>query len=133
MDIVDETLQGWRRGRFAYGQDDCWLSIGRYLARTGHEDVTSLFVGKYETHEGAVAQMAAYGGAAGLMDLAGAVIRAGRPERGDVVELLYSDDDGSQSIGGLCTGGFVAARLERGVIEVRVGLLKIGGVWHGCR
>lgn len=132
-DIVDETLSAWRQGHFSYGQDDCWLSIGRYLARTGHDDVTPQFVGRYSTQEGAIRQMDAHGGACGLMALAGAIPKQGIPSRGDVVEVIYDDDDGQHGIGGLCTGGFVAVRLERGVVEVRTGLLTIGGVWHGSR
>ncbi|MEC3912198.1 hypothetical protein U5A82_17465 [Sphingobium sp. CR2-8] len=130
-DIVDETLTEWRRGKFVYGQSDCMLSIGKYLARTGHKDVTDQFVDRYDTHEGAVAMMAAHGGVAGLMALAGAKPKDGPAERGDVVEVLYKDEDEEGSIGGICTDGFVAMRREGYVTEVRVGLLSIGGVWHG--
>lgn len=132
-DAVDETLREWRTGTFAYGATDCMLSIGRYLARTGHEDVTGQFVGRYDDAVGARAQMAAHGGVPGLMALAGAVERDGAPERGDVVEVLYRDDDGACSIGALCTGDAVALRLERGMVEVVLRLVRIGGVWHGRR
>lgn len=133
-DVVEATLREWRQGRFSYGQTDCMLSIGRYLARTGHADVTPQFIGRYDTHDGAVEMMAAHGGVAGLMALAGAAPKEGMPERGDVVEVFSRDDDGSIiEIGGICTGDCVALRLERGMVEVRLRLVSYGGVWHGCR
>ena len=133
MDIVDETLHQWRSTSFVYGQSDCMLSIGRYLARTGHKDVTSRFIGRYDDHEGAQQIMADHGGVEGLMELAGAEPHYGTPDRGDVVEVVYVEDGDRMGVGGLCTGGMVAVRLERGVIEVRLGMVEIGGVWHGRR
>lgn len=133
MDIVDETLREWRSGAFAYGQSDCMLSIGRYLARTGHKDVTGLFVGRYDTHEGAVAQMEAHGGVPGLMALAGAAVKEGAPVRGDVIEVIYSDYEGDCGIGGICTGDAVALRLSRGMVELTLRLVRYKGVWHGSR
>lgn len=133
-DLVDETLREWRRSAFVYGQTDCMLSIGRYLARTGHEDRTSLFAGRYDTHEGAVAMMAEHGGVPGLMAIAGAVEKEGAPERGDVVEVFYRDDEGGPcSIGTICTGDSVALRLDRGMIEIKLRMVRTGGVWHGSR
>lgn len=133
MDIIDETLQEWRSGAFTYGQTDCMLSIGRYLARTGHADVTGQFVGRYDTPEGALAQMLDHGGVPGLMALAGAVVKDGAPERGDVIEVLYQDEETLCSIGGLCTGDAVALRLERGMVELSLRFVRYRGVWHGCR
>lgn len=130
-DIVDDTLREWRRSAFVYGQSDCMLSIGRYLARTGHDDVTGQFIGRYDTAEGAQAQMEAHGGVPGLMALAGAVAKDSLPVRGDVVEVLYLDDDGITSIGAICTGDSVALRLERGAIEVRMKFVRYRGVWRG--
>tara|TARA_R110000868_G_scaffold305573_8_gene566639 strand:- start:2992 stop:3402 length:411 start_codon:yes stop_codon:yes gene_type:complete len=130
-DIVQETLTEWRRGKFVYGQSDCMLSIGRYLAKTGHKDVTGQFVGTYDDHDGAKAQIAANGGIPGLMALAGARPKDGPPEHGDVVEILYKDEDEEGSIGGLCVNGFVAVRREDYVTEVRLSLLNIAGIWHG--
>ncbi|ALJ12648.1 hypothetical protein LH19_07190 [Sphingopyxis macrogoltabida] len=127
MDVVDETLREWRRSAFVYGQSDCMLSIGQYLARTGHRDVTGQFLSQYSTAEGAEAQMAAHGGIPGLLALAGAVVKTGAPSRGDVLEIAY--DDGS--IGGLCTGDSAAVRLERGVVELKLRFLTILGVWAG--
>lgn len=133
MDLVDETLREWRSSSFAYGRSDCMLSIGRYLARTGHEDVTGLFVGRYDTHEGAIAQMADHGGVPGLMAMAGAVPRTGDPVRGDVLEVLYQDGDDVSAIGGLCTGDAVALRLERGTVELSLRFIRFRGAWHGSR
>lgn len=133
MDLVDETLREWRSGAFAYGQTDCMLSIGRYLARTGHEDVTGQFLGRYDTHEGAIEIMAEHGGVPGLMALAGARERCGRPVRGDVIEVVYEDDDQVMGIGGICTGDSVAVRLERGMVELNLRLIRYRGVWRGSR
>lgn len=133
MDVVDETLREWRTGAFVYGQSDCMLSIGRYLARTGHEDGTGQFLGRYDTAEGAIAMMRAHGGIPGLMAIAGAVPKAGPPARGDVLEVLYHDDDADVGIGGLCTGNAVALRLERGTVELNLRFVRYAGVWHGSR
>ncbi|WP_311271031.1 DUF6950 family protein [Sphingobium sp. WCS2017Hpa-17] len=130
---MDDTLREWRRSAFVYGQSDCMLSIGRYLARTGHEDVTGQFVGRYDTAEGAQGQMAAHGGVAGLMALAGAVAKDGEPARGDVVEVLYDGEGETLAIGGICTGDSVAVRLERGMVEIRLKFVRHRGVWHGSR
>lgn len=133
MDLVDETLREWRSGIFVYGQTDCMLSIGRYLARTGHADVTGQFIGHYDTPEGALAQMLKHGGVAGLMALAGAVPKHDAPSRGDVLEVLYQDEEMLCSIGGICTGDAVALRLERGMIEVSLRFVRYRGMWHGDR
>ncbi|AJA07473.1 hypothetical protein SKP52_02710 [Sphingopyxis fribergensis] len=127
MDLVDETLREWRRAAFVYGQSDCMLSIGRYLAKAGHKDVTGQFLGRYTTAEGAEAQMAAHGGVAGLIALAGAAPKPGAPARGDVLEIAY---DGG-SIGGLCTGDCAAVRLDRGVVELKLRFVTVLGVWAG--
>ncbi|WP_305096487.1 DUF6950 family protein [Croceibacterium aestuarii] len=130
MDLVDETLREWRSGALVYGQSDCMLSIGRYLARAGHKDVTGLFVGRYDTREGALAMMAEHGGVPGLVAMTGAVPKCGAPARGDVLEVLYQDEDGVTGIGGICTGDAVALRLERGTIEVALRFVRYAGVWH---
>jgi hypothetical protein len=131
MDVVDETLREWRAGAFVYGQTDCMLSIGRYLARTGHKDVTGQFIGQYDTHEGALAQMLDHGGVAGLMALAGAVPLRSKPARGDIVEALYQDEAILCGIGALCTGDGVALRLERGMIELSLRFIRYRGAWAG--
>lgn len=129
-DLVDETLRQWRSEPAIYGQSDCMLSIGIYLARTGHRDVTGRFAGKYKTAKGARGMMARNGGVAGLMSLAGAVIKTTPPARGDVVEVMWANDE---HIGGLCTGDAVALRLEKGVVELSLRFVSIGGVWDGHR
>lgn len=133
MDVVDQTLHEWRSTRFIYGQSDCMLSIGRYLAGTGHEDVTAQFIGRYDTHEGALAMMMDHGGVAGLMAMAGAVPLIGGPSRGDVLEVLYQDEEAVCALGGLCTGGAVAVRLERGVVEMSLKFVRYRGAWRGNR
>lgn len=128
-DAVDETLKIWRSTPFVWGDSDCMLSIGDYIARIGGEDGTGLFRGKYETQEQALAHMHHFGGVGGLVALAGAVPVDGPPERGDIVALPTGDCDDPQ-IGGICTGDMVAVRLERGVVEVLVRLIKIEGVFR---
>ncbi|MHA0335843.1 DUF6950 family protein [Sphingomonas aquatilis] len=132
-DIVGETLREWRSGAFVYGQTDCMLSIGRYLARTGHVDVTPQFIGRYDDQAGALAQMMDYGGVPGLMAMAGAAPLDGCPSRGDVIEVMYEDDESLCSIGGLCTGDAVALRLERGMVELSLRFIRFRGAWHGSR
>lgn len=126
MDLVDQTLREWRTSDFAYGQTDCMLSVGRYLARAGRKDVTGLFVGRYDTQEGALVMMAEHGGAGALIAATGATPVDGRPQRGDVLALVYGED----TIGALCTGGMVAARLDRGIVEVSLRLVKWRGAWR---
>lgn len=132
-DIVYETLREWRSSAFVYGQTDCMLSIGRYLARTGHQDVTGRFSGRYHDQAGALAQMLDHGGVPGLMAMAGAMPLAGKPARGDVIEVMYEDEASLCSIGGLCTGDAVALRLERGMVEASLRFIRYRGVWHGRR
>jgi|TARA_R100000093_G_scaffold56468_2_gene29274 hypothetical protein len=126
MDIVDHTLREWRRSPFVYGQSDCMLSIGKYLAAAGAKDVTDMFAGKYSTHEGALEQMASHGGCGGLIAMTGAVPVNDEPMRGDVLEVAHGED----TIGGLCTGGMVAVRLDRGVVEVALKFVEWRGVWR---
>lgn len=127
MDIVDTTLREWRQAAFVYGQSDCMLSIGRYLALTGHKDITAQFLGRYSTAEGAEKQMEAHGGIAGLMAMMGAVEKLDAPARGDVLEVAYEGG----SIGGLCTGDCAAVRLDRGVAELSLKFVRVLGVWAG--
>lgn len=126
-DLVDLTLQEWRRTPFIYGQSDCMLSIGRYIALCGGLDLTGQFVGKYDDHEGALDVLRNGGGVGGYVEAAGFVRVDDEPRRGDVVGLQCNDDD---EIGALCTGGMIAARLERGVVEVAAKMLRVKGVWR---
>jgi len=121
---LDETLSLWRSTPFLYGQSDCMLSVGDYLASRGAVDVTSLFKGRYDTEDGAIVQMAAYGGACGLVDMTG-VERTTEPVRGDVVVIQLGD----VQIGALHTGNGVAARLERGTVEVSTRFVQIVAAW----
>lgn len=126
MDVVDQTLQEWRRTPFAYGASDCMLSVLKHLARTGATDTTARYAGKYSDHDGALAMMAAHGGAAGLIEATGAVKVDGAPQRGDVMEMAY----GEETIGGICTGGMVALRLDKGVKEFALRFVIWRGVWR---
>jgi hypothetical protein len=123
-DYVDQTLRLWRSTPFAYGDTDCMLSVGDYLASRGVLDVTGQFRGTYADEAGALAHVAARGGICGLVDMTG-LPSTDRPARGDVVCL----DTGEIEVGALCTGTGVAARLERGVIEVDLRLVKITKAW----
>lgn len=124
--IVDRTLKLWRSTPFVWGQSDCMLSIGDYVASAGGKDVTALFRGLYASEAGALDQMGLHGGMAGFAALAGLQV-ATVPQRGHVIALATSG--GMDHIGALCTGDGVAARLERGVIEVNLRHIKIIGAW----
>lgn len=131
-DLVDSTLRLWRSQPFQYGGTvphvpgvgDCMLSIGEYLASCGLTDVTGMFRGRYNDEAGALAQMTAYGGAVGLVDMTGA-IRTDAPVRGDVVVI----DTGQVDIGTLCTGDRIAARLDRGVVEIPLRFVRVVQSW----
>lgn len=126
-DPVEQTLQEWRQGCFVYGESDCMLSIFRYVGLCGLRDVSDRFRGRYSDHESALRMMHLHGGVSGLMELTGAVEVDDEPQRGDVVELLY---DETETIGSICTGGMLAARLERGVAEVSMRFVRWRGVWR---
>jgi len=123
-DRVDETLHLWRSTPFVYGQSDCMLSIGDYIAACGGRDVTGRFRGTYDDEPGALAHVGGCGGVSGLVDMTG-LQRVDRPARGDVVCL----DTGQVEVGAICTGIGIAARLERGVIEIDLRFVKIAQAW----
>jgi hypothetical protein len=131
-DIVDETLRLWRTNPFRWGGivphvpgvGDCLLSIGEYIAGRGGLDIAARFRGSYSDEAGAMGHVQAAGGAGALIDLTG-LPHTDNPGRGDVVLL----DTGSTRVGALCTGPGVAARLERGVIEVDRRLCNIVRAW----
>lgn len=127
MDPLDKTLSHWRKTPFAYGSEDCVLSVLRYAAELGAKDVVPLYAGQYDDQEGALWTMEDAGGFAALIESCGAVPVNGPPERGDIVGVVMGDGD---CIGGLCTGGMIAMRLERGVVEIAARLLKLKGVWR---
>lgn len=129
IDIVDRTLEQWRRSSFVWGEADCMLSIGDYIAQRGGEDVTGVFRGRYSTAVGAMRFMRLYGGVAGLIDLTGIERIDGGPQRGDVVALVAPDCDGGE-IGAICTGDGIAARQVRGVAEMQTRLVRLSGVWR---
>lgn len=128
MDAVDATLKHWRQTAFEWGTEDCMLSVGDYIARCGHKDVTTMFRGRYDDREGALAFMEQFGGAPGLIEMTGVKRREGSPQRGDVVAMATDPIDGG-TIGAICTGDMIAARISRGVIEVQMRLVKIVGAW----
>lgn len=127
-DIIDSTLYLWRSTPFVWGEADCLLSVGDYIAARGGYDVTGLFRGTYGDEAGAMAYVGRYGGVEGLIDLAGVprVPDDREAVRGDVVAL----DTGGVIVGALCTGPGIAARLERGVIEVDRRFVRIAGAWE---
>lgn len=131
MDVVDLTLARWRQHPFTWGDADCMLSIGDYIALRGGKDVTGLFRGHYDSMEGAMAFMTQYGGAPGLIDLTGIerLPEGTEPLRGDVVAMAVDEEDGG-SIGAICTGGMIGARLERSVVEVATRFVVLKGVWR---
>lgn len=127
-DIVDQTLKLWRTTAFIYGTSDCLLSIGDYLVGRGAPDAGALFRGTYNDEAGAMAHVTAYGGPHKLLDLFGLPpIDPADTMRGDVV--VIDPGDGGSSVGALITGDSVAARLERGVIEVRRRFVIVTHAW----
>lgn len=126
MDAVDRTLKFWRTVPFEWGDQDCMLSVGDYIASRGGLDVATRFRGTYSTEEGAKAHIDAHGGASGLIDLTGIPRVEGEPERGDVLAVCL----GGEEIGGICTGGMVAVRLQRGVGEALLRFVQLKGIWR---
>lgn len=132
-DHVDETLRLWRSAPFTWGgtvphvpgRGDCLLSIGDYIAARGGVDVSECFRGTYSTEAGAIAHLEAHGGPVGLVDLTG-LPHTDAPARGDVVVI---DTGEGVHIGALCTGPGIAARLERGVIEISLRFAVIVQGW----
>lgn len=124
MDHVDHTLRLWRSTAFMWGDSDCMLSIGDYIARRGGLDVTSFFRGTYDSEAGALAHVESQGGLEAMVDLTG-LPHTDDPQRGDVVIL----DTGFNQVGAICTGDSVAARLERGVVEVSMNFVNLTQAW----
>lgn len=124
-DLVDHTLSEWRRGGHVWGQSDCLLSVGDYLAAAGYADVSGRFRGTYSTEDGAQAIMDNHGSARGLIDMTGALRADGEPARGDVVLI--------SGIGALCTGDGYALRLERGVVELNRRFITPDAAWKVVR
>ncbi len=128
-DIVDETLRYWRQTPFEYGQHDCLLSIGDYIAITGGVDISATFRGKYYSEQEARNFVHQHEGPQGLIDLTGLPqIDPCDAVRGDVV-VLDTGTGSDGSVGAICTGQGVAARLERGVIEIDLKYVKITHAW----
>jgi hypothetical protein len=127
VDQIDRTLAIWRASRFMWGHADCLLSIGDYIAaRDGLWNVADGFRGTYDSEAGAQRWLRLYGGVSGIIGLCGLQpIEPADAIRGDVVVL----DTGDASVGALCTGPGVAARLERGVVEVNRRLVPITHAW----
>lgn len=120
-ELIEQTLAEWRRGSHIWGESDCMLSIGDYIAAAGYKDVTGLFRGTYDDEAGASDHIDANGGCEGLIDLTG-IPRTDEPQRGDVTIV--------QGIGALCTGHSYVLRLERGVIEINARLYKPETFWR---
>lgn len=128
IDQVDITLRLWRSTPFIWGSADCLLSIGDHIARCGGVDVSSRFRGTYDTEAGALAHVERHGGVAALIDLTG-LTQTACPVRGDVVALLTSEG----AVGALCTGEGIAARLERGVIEIERRFVRFSHAWEASK
>lgn len=122
-DRVDELLKGWRKSAFAWGETDCFLSVGSYLATQGGADLTPEFRGQYATAEAAAERVAAAGGGMAIIDASG-LSRTAQPARGDIVLL-----DIGYGVAGVHTGDSVAVRLERGVLEINKRFVKILAAW----
>ena len=128
MDLVDETLREWRRHPHQYGVNDCVLSAAAYFVRLGAAAEMPWFTGAYNDNDGAMVILSEIGGMERAMEIVGGTLIEEAPRRGDFIGL-FADVD--YVIPSLCTGDSVAARLERGVVEVRLGLVRWRGVWRG--
>lgn len=123
--LLNDTIDDWRRSAFVWGQSDCLLSVGDYIAAAGHMDVASRFRGTYDTEEGAMAHVLEYEGHEGLIDLTG-LPRVDQPERGDVAVI----DTGETDVAALCTGDGFVLRLERGTVEVNARFVTVVAAWR---
>ena len=128
MDAVDLTLRDWRRHPHEYGINDCVLSAAAYFMRLGVRDAMPDFAGTYHDNDTAMEVLASLGGMERAMEIVGGTPVEGPPQRGDMIGLLA---DADYVIPSLCTGDMVAARLERGVIEVKLKFVAWRGVWRG--
>ena len=129
MDAVDVTLREWRRHPHQYGVNDCVLSAAAYFVLTGAAKEMPWFAGTYSDDESAMAVLAELGGMERVMELIGGTLVDGAPRRGDLIGFLSGEVD--YPIPALCTGDGMAARLERGVIEVKLKFVAWQGVWRG--
>lgn len=128
MDLVDETLREWRRHPHQYGVNDCVLSAAAYFVSLGAAAAMPWFAGTYDDDVSAMAVLAQLGGMPCAMEIVGGTLVEGEPRRGDFIGLRA---DADYVIPSLCTGDSVAARLERGVIEIRLKFVRWQGVWRG--
>lgn len=128
MDVVDETLRGWRRRPHRYGVNDCVLSAAAFFVATGAAPRMPWFAGTYDDHDSAMVLLAELGGMERTMEIIGGTPVEGPPQRGDFIGLLT---EAKYVIPSLCTGDGVAARLERGVIEMSLRFVQYRGVWRG--
>jgi len=128
MDLVDDTLRDWRRHPHQYGVNDCVLSAAAFFVTIGSAAGMPWFSGTYDDNDTAMAVLAELGGMERAMEIVGGTPIDGPPQRGDFIGLIA---DADYVIPALCTGDSVAARLERGVIEVKLKFVAWRGVWRG--
>ena len=126
-DNLEQTLKQWRQSSFEYGERDCMLSLAEYAARCGWPDVRESYRGRYNTHDGAEAMIAASGGIPAIIERVGLCripLEEARP--GDIVMVRIGD----QELGAICTGPGIVARLERGTVEINLRFVKILAAWR---
>jgi hypothetical protein len=130
-DHIDDTLKRWRQTEFDYGEADCLLSIGDYIKETCGINNVDNWRGTYFSQNEALTLVADNGGAHGIIDTTGLEqIDPSDAKRGDVVVIDTLTGKGLEAtIGALCTGPGVAARLERGVIEIDRRFVRITHAW----
>ncbi len=100
------------------------LSIADYLLDLKGTDIAYDFRGRYTTEQQAKTRLSAAGGPVALMERSG-LPDTTAPERGDIMLV----EIGGEMIGALCTGGAMAARLERGVIELDIRFVHVMRCW----
>lgn len=128
--IIDDTIKFWRRTAFEWGQSDCLLSIGDYLALCGYQDVTGLFRGTYDDEATALGLVASHGGSEGLIDMTGVPrCHIDQLTRGDVVLFDTGTGEPGALIAALYNGDTVVGRIERGTVEIAARFVKIVQAW----
>lgn len=129
-DATDVTLKDWRRTPHAYGESDCVLSAAGHFLRAGAINAMPDFAGTYHDHDGAMIVLDGLGGMESVMEIIGGVAlgEGEEPRRGDIVGMVT--DQADYVIPALFTGDGVAAKIERGVVEMRAGLVEWRGAWR---
>jgi hypothetical protein len=111
--LLAKHLQGMRGKPFKWGENDCALSVARWVRTCTRQDYLSGWVGRYKTERGALMQMKkrGYTSAAQIVDEALPGIPVPFARRGDVV----MHPNGAL---GICNGMRSVFVAEQGTLEI---------------